>query len=277
MNRQLDSQCDTDDQLKRSFSSEQINWLVQAVEHSIVPRLIQSANISHPRHNLTDDEAIKAVAHFVNLILDNRGDKALNYVQSLEQRGASAQDIYLKVLTPVARRLGVLWEEDDCDFTQVTIGMWRLHQVLHELSARFQSQNRIEHDTVAHAEHEAILIPVPGSQHTLGLLMVVEFFRREGWSVWGEPSVSLTELGNTVKRKHYDLVGISISTEDQIEALKETIQVVTKASVNAKLKIMVGGPLIVERPHLAAQLGAHGSAPDASAAVQVANQLMRMG
>ncbi len=272
----MDRSCDTNGQAKRPFSSEQINWLINAVEHSIVPRLIQSVNISHPKHSLTENEAKTAVAEFVRLILENRDNQALLFVQGLEKRGASVQEIYLGVLAPVAKRLGELWEADDCDFTQVTLGMWRLHQVMHELSARFQTQLGLDRNTQTHIKHEAILIPVPGSQHTLGLLMVVEFFRREGWTVWGDPTVSLAEVVSTVERKHFHLIGVSVSTEDQVPMLKETIAQVRKNSLNPNIQVMVGGPLILAHPHLAEEVSAHGSAPDASEAVNVANKLVLM-
>jgi MerR family transcriptional regulator, light-induced transcriptional regulator len=270
----MDRECDTRGPSKRPFSSEQINWLISAVEHSIVPRLLHSANLHHPRHNLTESEAEIAVTEFVKLIVTNQGDQAVALIQALELRGATVQDIYLGVLAPVAKRLGVLWEEDDADFTQVTLGMWRLHQIMHDLSAKFQREGSAQRDTHSHLKHEAILVPVPGSQHTLGLLMVVEFFRREGWSVWGEPQLSLPELIAAVKRKNFDLIGLSISTADQLEVLKETIQKVRASSMNTKIHVMVGGPLIVAQPELAAQVGAIATAPDAPTAVAVANQLV---
>ena len=39
-----------------------------------------------------------------------------------------------------------------------------------------------------------MLVPLPGSQHTLGLFIVSEFFRRGGWKVWGELAASEGEI-----------------------------------------------------------------------------------
>ena len=56
------------------------------------------------------------------------------------RRGASVETLYLDLLAPTARHLGDLWDADVCDFTEVTVGLGRLQQVLHELSPAFQSE-----------------------------------------------------------------------------------------------------------------------------------------
>ncbi len=271
----MDSDCNDGNSAKRPFSSEQIQWLISAVEHSIVPRLIQSANLHHPKHALTQAEALGAVTHFVDLILTNRGDQVVALIQGIEQRGASVEDIYLRILTPVARRLGILWEEDGADFTVVTTGMWRLHQIMHDLSAKFQRQVNGDHDASIHLKHEAILVPVPGSQHTFGALMLVEFFRREGWTVWGEPQVTVAEIAAAVKRKHIDFIGLSISTSDQLPTLRLLVEQIRLQSNNPKIHIMVGGPLILTNPHLVIEVGADVTASNAVDAVEIANKLMK--
>ena len=74
-----------------------------------------------------------------------------------------------------------MWEKDKCTFTDVTVGLWRIKQVMHELSPTFQSVAQEQ----SHGR-EVMLVPTPGSAHNLGLFMVSEFFRRSGWRVSGE-------------------------------------------------------------------------------------------
>ena len=40
------------------------------------------------------------------------------------------------LLAPAARLLGEYWEDDRCDFVDVTMGLWRLQEVVHEIAAR---------------------------------------------------------------------------------------------------------------------------------------------
>ena len=79
-----------------------------------------------------------------------------------------------------------MWDADLCDFTQVTIGLWRLQQLMYELSPAFQddAQRGVQiHRAMLVLVPVPVPVPVPGSQHTLGLLRVAEFFRRAGWGV----------------------------------------------------------------------------------------------
>ena len=48
--------------------------------------------------------------------------------------------LFLRLLAPAARRLGELWEGDLCTFTDVTIGLSHLQQVLRELSPVFEEE-----------------------------------------------------------------------------------------------------------------------------------------
>lgn len=114
-----------------------------------------------------------AVEELAQIILDNRAGMAEGHIDALRADGAPLDTTYVDVLAPAARRLGEMWDADLCDFTQVTIGLWRLQRLMYELSPAFQddAQRGVQ-------IHRAMLVPVPGSQHTLGLLRVAEFFRR---------------------------------------------------------------------------------------------------
>jgi methanogenic corrinoid protein MtbC1 len=56
--------------------------------------------------------------------------------------------------------------------------------------------------------------------------------------------------------RHFDVVGFSIGSESQLDWLREQIQAVRLASLNPRVLVMVGGPLLVLRPQWAAELGA---------------------
>ena len=114
-----------------------------------------------------------AVEELAQIILDNRAGMAEGHIEALRADGVPQGTIDLDVLAPAARRLGEMWDADLCDFTQVTIGLWRLQRPMYELSLACQD------DTQRGVQiHRAMLVPVPGSQNRLGLLRVAEFFRR---------------------------------------------------------------------------------------------------
>ncbi|RZJ18331.1 MAG: cobalamin-binding protein, partial [Haliea sp.] len=107
------------------------------------------------------------VERFARLVLARDDDVAQACVDAMRDRGVPIESIYLDLLAPVARHLGELWEQDLCDFTDVTLGLGRLQQVLRELSPAFGQS--IDHPTNG---RRVLLLPSPGEQHTFGLVMV---------------------------------------------------------------------------------------------------------
>ena len=179
-----------------------------------------------------------AVEELAQIILDNRAGMAEGHIDALRADGAPLDTTYVDVLAPAARRLGEMWDADLCDFTQVTIGLWRLQQLMYELSPAFQddAQRGVQ-------IHRAMLVPVPGSQHTLGLLMVAEFFRRAGWSVWGDPAAAEADLVEAAQTKGFDIVGFSVGAVSKLANLKAAITAIRRASLNPNSVVMVGGPV----------------------------------
>ena len=182
-----------------------------------------------------------------------------------------APHLYLGLVTQAARALGTLWDEDRCDFTQVTIGLGRLQQVVRALSPDFQLA------AVNHPQPpNVLLVPAPGEQHTFGLLLVSEFFQREGWSVTGGPATAAEEAIAIVRDTWVDVVGCSIAAPSRFEGLATCIRTLRRVSRNRDLGIMVGGPLLLHQPDLLARVGADIGAADALGAVRQASGLIAL-
>ncbi len=195
---------------------------------------------------------IDSVPEFADILLRNDAPVAARYVESLRASGIPLPAIYLGLLAPTARRLGLMWENDECNFTEVTVGVSRMHQVLLQFSPCFRATARGDADD----GRNALIVPAPGEQHTFGLFMVVEFFRRAGWNVWsGNPS-NRTDLLSLVKRQRFDVVGYSIAAERNVDAMEQQVKAVRNESSNPRIKIIVGGNLVDRQPGIGAQLGA---------------------
>ena len=121
----------------------------------------------------------------------------------------------MHLFAAAARRLGEMWEGDECDFTQVTIAVCRMHQLIHSFSDG-QVEKLYSHQQYS---HNILLIPAQGEQHTFGLLMVGEFFRHAGWNVYNGSADSQQELSGILARQAFDAVGISISADRNQQAL----------------------------------------------------------
>jgi MerR family transcriptional regulator, light-induced transcriptional regulator len=241
--------------------------LVRAVEGEIVPRLLlarrQAAAVPVPA-NLPEIEAGDA-QELARLLLVHEVDIPFAYVESVRYRGAEVRDIYTFLLAPAARYLGEMWERDECDFLQVTLGLGRLHQLLQRVSLLEPGPERL--DSRGHGRR-ALLVTAPGEVHSFGVMMVSQFFRRDGWEVWNEFPETERDLAACVKKHSFAVVGLSAGSETRFEALASAVRVVRRHSLNPAVGVMVGGPLFAINPDLALRVGADATAQDGESAAR---------
>lgn len=246
--------------------------LIKTIEAEIIPRLMAvhletASGLGGPRITLVRPEEVN---DFTDTVISSETSRCLDYIESIRSRGVPLSSIYLDLLAPAARRLGAMWTADTCDFTQITVALWRMQQVMYDLSPSFQASTF--HAT--ESPKTIMLTPVPGSQHTLGILMVGEFFRRAGWDVRGEPAITRDRLLHDIHHQSFDMVGISVGSEPQLRDLDALIHDLRQASMNPSLAVMVGGPVFSHQPELLQHIGADATAIDAQSAVAQAEALV---
>lgn len=247
--------------------------LLRTIETQIIPRLLlahchHDSGASHESRPLPHTGPAE-VATLTDIVLGRRPGSAAEYMRARRAEGIDIEALYLDLLAPTAQRLGALWEADLCDFTEVTVGLWRLQQLVNEYSSAFQRT-----EPRRRSAWRAMLAPAPGSQHNFGLLMVVEFFRRAGWDVWADPGAGLPELTHALSTGWYDVVGLSVGSECHADGVASAILALRQASLNPAVVVMVGGPVVNLLDGFAVQVGADAMAMDARAAVAEAERLV---
>jgi hypothetical protein len=228
-----------------------------------------------PRRPIDEISAISKneVVAFCLALLAQDTVSANGIVDELRQIGTPMESIFLNLLAPSARFLGELWDADECTFAEVTLCLWRIQTILYDLSPTFQSGARAQ--AANSSERRILIASLPGHQHTLGVSMLSEFFRRENWVVLAIPSPQPNEINDSLSLNWFDVLALSASTDGEIAALAQTIKTARKTSRNPHLSIMVGGPLLERQPELAELLGADGSAEDATSAITLATKLVQ--
>jgi MerR family transcriptional regulator, light-induced transcriptional regulator len=252
-----------------SSSQDSVDILIQMLDKEIIPRLL----VSHQANTLIEDLAtsgqrkihVQEVDLLVSLCINGTQETCLEYINKLMNKQVSIESIYLDLIPMTARKLGVLWEEDICSFTDVTIGLWRLQHILYDLTKDFQKKHTMPIENL-----NALLIPAPKSQHTLGLFIVAEFFRKAGWRVWGEPNLSPEEINNLIFSQWFDVIGISVGYSDQLEGVNHLITSLRSRSMNPNVAFMVGGPLYATDPELFDDIQAEIKSCDANDAIRQA-------
>lgn len=201
-----------------------------------------------------------------------RGDTAAlsDAIQQKRQSGQTSEQLCLTLLTLIARRLGEWWEDDRCTFVEVTLGMIALHEQLRILAPGFAPANLIG------GGRSALMMTAIGSQHSLGIAMVSEFFRAGGWAVVDDPIDNTAALIERVSGQWFGLVAISLGSSDHLGGLAKDIAAIRAHSRNREIAVMLGGPALLAQPHLAASAGADATAPDAAEALRRAESLVAL-
>jgi methanogenic corrinoid protein MtbC1 len=191
-------------------------------------------------------------------------------VNQKRRSGESSEQVCLSTLTEVARRLGAWWEEDRCGFVEVTLGMVVLHQLLRDLAPE------LRRGVIGHHARSALMLPMPGEQHSFGISMVAEFFRAAGWQVAQDGARSLRGLTRRVSQDWFGVVALSCGVVERLDALPAMVAAIRAHSFNPYVAIMVGGQAVAGDPRAAAACGADATATDAAEALRQAELLVSL-
>ena len=238
---------------KACTEAEYLESLVKTIEGNILPLILEQHLDSSIQAQLPVQKKIdqQVIADLTKLVLQEDARISVDYVKELHASGTSLEDIYLLLLTPVARKLGQMWEEDESSFTEVTIALWRIKQLMYDLSPIFQ-----QYAEQGKTGSSIMLVPLPGSQHNLGLFMVSEFFAKAGWRIWGELAASENEIVSMAEKEWFDIIGLSASVREQFPQLKELIKSIKAKSKNPQVGVIIGSPVFNLFPELIDDLGA---------------------
>lgn len=250
--------------------------LARLIEGEIIPRLMLAYEETHVAADAKSVEqaganapTIAHVAEFTRLLLKGDDRAWREAVDALRGDGASLDQIFLELFAPSARLLGEMWERDLCSFSDVTVGLCRLQQLLRRYAPGFTGEI-----SRPGSERRALIMPLPEEQHIFGVLMVEEFFRRDGWIVQGGPMPTSADLAEIVSRDWFSLVGLSVSCDSFYSATAESIRLIRSSSANPRIAIMVGGRAFNERPEGVVIVGADFTAIDGRQAVELAASLV---
>jgi methanogenic corrinoid protein MtbC1 len=244
---------------------------LECVIHAeVLPRLMLSLGAQGEHEAKQDPKAGLSLTgwldDFVHVLLKPDPDEALAFVQKMRADGGVNHAIFLDLLAPAARRLGNLWDNDDCDFMEVAVGVQRLQRILRVLSPM-----RTGGEGGDGGRNRVLLLPAPGENHLFGIAIVEKFFLDAGWDV--TPSTEHDFLAK-VSASWFDVIGFSMSYYRNCDRLSQAVAAARRRSANPDLRVLVGGPAFLDNPDLAAKVGADAMAIDAPSAVVSAINLI---
>jgi methanogenic corrinoid protein MtbC1 len=110
--------------------------------------------------------------------------------------------------------------------------------------------------------------------HILGLSIVSELFRSDGWHVVMEMASSEKDLIQTLRREWFDMVGLSVALVEQIPGLPSLVSTIRAEALNPNTQVILGGRAVLLDEDLLTKTGADGMSAHAPEAIMIANQLL---
>jgi methanogenic corrinoid protein MtbC1 len=251
-----------------SITGRHLAGLLSTIEGQIIPRLVLAYSASEEPTAPTPTQS--EVLELSRLSLEHEADVMHAFVQAVHLRGVPLDRVFTELLTPAARHLGTLWQNDSVDFTQVTIALWRLQAVLRQFSCSFSDAGSVRANGLT-----ALLATVPGEQHSFGISIVAEFFRASGWDVNCVVGASRTELLDLVASEWFDVIGISVGSEVLARQVPSLVRDLRGHARNRDVQVLLGGAAMFTCSEPLGKAGADALCVDAREALAVANEWAR--
>jgi methanogenic corrinoid protein MtbC1 len=172
---------------------------------------------------------------YLHAVLNRDRASAQEVVLKMIEGGSSLVDVY-RVLGSSQVEVGLLWEKgtitvsDEHFSTETTLGC---------ISMAADRLRKFRRELMGFA----FLSPAEGEFHEVGLRMLSELLRSEGWEtelhVSGPLSSALKELA---ARRRVDLFCFSATMSSNVHSVVEAAQAIRREQAFESAKILVGGP-----------------------------------
>ena len=241
--------------------------LRRTVEGEVLPRVLAQLR-AQPQNSVACQDPLPrlsaaALQHVMSLLTSPDDGALLKHFTDLLDRGYLPEQLFDELIAPAARRMGTLWETDDCNFVEVTLVCARLQRMagaLGRMSEASASQT---------FRGRALVCGLASDQHTLGGIVIGEMLTRDGWLV-----TLATPFAGAEPSGSYDLACFSLASADQVVAAKRAI-IGLRRRQERELRVIVGGNAVLRDPDLVSEIGGDGWAEDAEGAVELARTLAR--
>ena len=252
--------------------------LFAALQTEIIPRLMIANQLSeNPPKAASGSLESRGTAFelsdrttFLDALLSDDSELAAQIIEGHLGRGHELSNVLIELCAWAAREMGEMWTDDRVSFVDVTIGVCRLHDVVH----RFSGSAETAQAPAVGAAPSILIASAPGEQHVFGVLVASELFRQQGWDVTTDTSGDANAIVRQVSTRRFDLAGLSVSHDGAVGDLTDLVSAMRKSAKNPSMKMLAGGQLFQHSPHIAEQIGADGIAGSGLDAPELARKLL---
>jgi len=185
-------------------------------------------------------------------------------------RGALAErrraDVFDGLLREAMTLVGRRWEEGRWTIAEEHLASQTVVRALERIRAAQGPESRVG--------PLAVLAGVAGEHHEIGLACLDQVLRGEGWTVANlGADLPAADLARFLARNHAELVALTASLPDRLEALRESVAAARAVRADDPLPVMVGGAIAGD-PDLARSLPIQWSGTSLAAAAAFATTVM---
>lgn len=194
-----------------------------------------------------------------------RGQRAgaMALLETALAREASLPRVAVHVIQPAMYEVGRRWQDNSVSVAQ--------EHMATALSQTWMARARAGAQGAPGEGLRALFGCLAGNHHVLGLRMVADAFELDGWTTFAlGADNALESLPARVREVQPQLVGFSASLPQHLRGVREAVDALRAELGAACPRIVVGGLVINQFPHLAAWAGAELLGADAVSAAAAA-------
>ncbi len=229
--------------------------------------MIRKARLGNKGSNPGNSVLSNLTAELLGALRRDNEEKAFQVIERAISSGLDGPSIYLNVLQPTLDQVGGLWECGQVSIGEEHRASATVEWLMKSLWYEFQPQ-------VTRSRHRSLLVSaVRNERHDIGLTMVCDFLRLDGWQVVNlgadTPECEIARMAALI---HPSLCLLSVSRVDTFDALSETVAELRLR--DRDLPILVGGRIFRVDPTIVCPEGVAVVAKDANEAVTEVRKLL---
>lgn len=198
-------------------------------------------------------------------------------VDAARRAGLSLERIYLEWFMPVAIHLAEQLATDLRGLAETTLAFCNLQRLLRRYASEFCAENGRPDSGL-----RALLVAPtqPGVDQGLsvfGVLLMADFFRREGWDVRAERDIKGDTFKDAVLGEWFDLVEVLATSDRDLDSIAAGIRLIRRGSPNPQVGVIACGRVFADHPELVRMVGADRCAADPLSSLSEAKTLVSNG
>lgn len=211
----------------------------------------------------TDPAFRDAREAFLQALLDGNSQKCLAIAEEVAKTGKGLETLYVEVIQPCLYEIGRLWEQNEISVAQEHLATAIVGRLMANIFPRLQM--------VPDAKGRAVVTAATNEFHETGARCVADLLELDGWEVdYLGANTPSDELLRYLEQVNPAILLVSVAMPFNIDPTCQMLAKILESPKLSNLRIMVGGLAFASAPDLWLITGAHGYAPDAKGAVNLA-------